>query len=196
VNQTLRQHFDTLHSKDADERYAAFQAIMTLTQQPVGWAYEVWEELLALLRSKDNHQRTIGVQVLSSLAVSDPQGRLLADLDRLMEVTRDERFVTARHSLQCLWKVGVASKALRKELTDRLSRRYHKCRNEKNATLIRYDIIEVLRKIYDQRPDQQVQATALTLMESEADPKYRKKYAGLWKDVVVKSKAKHQQTPG
>jgi len=40
---------------------------------------------------------------MSSLAKSDPK-RMLKELDTLFAVTRDERFVTARHSLQSLWK--------------------------------------------------------------------------------------------
>ena len=34
--------------------------------------------------------------------------RMLKDFDKLLAVTKDERFVTARHCLQSLWKVGAA----------------------------------------------------------------------------------------
>src|SRR5687768_7044534 len=39
-------------------------------------------------------------QVLANLTKSDSQQRTLQDPDRLMAVTRDEKFVTARHSPQ------------------------------------------------------------------------------------------------
>jgi hypothetical protein len=52
-------------------------------------------------------------------------------------VTKDERFVTARHCLQSLWKVGVAGNKQRKIYMEGLERRV----TEKNGTLIRYDLI-------------------------------------------------------
>jgi hypothetical protein len=46
-------------------------------------------------------------------------------------------------------------------------------------TPIRYDIIEDLRKLYDAV---QVRETALALIATEQDSKYRKKYATLWRN--------------
>ena len=99
MEQTIRQHIDNLHSKDANLRYASFQYIINLTKQAVDWAYEVWDDLLTMTKTGDNHQRTIAVQVLSNLAKSDPKQRMLKDFEKLLAVTKDEKFVTARHSL-------------------------------------------------------------------------------------------------
>jgi len=137
--------------------------------------------MVANLRHKDNHVRAIAAQILCNLAMSDPENRMLKDFDSLLAVTRDERFVTARHSMQSLWKVGVAGKRQREKLVDGLERRFRECITEKNCTLIRYDIIQDLRKLYDQVKDENVRGKALELIETEGDPKYRKKYAGLWK---------------
>lgn len=52
---------------------------------------------------------------------------------------------------------------------------------EKNGTLIRFDIIQGLRKLYDRDQDETVRQKALELMETEADLKYRKKYASVWR---------------
>jgi activator of HSP90 ATPase len=188
MDQSTRGHFTQLHGTDAESRAASFMHLLELTQQPVEWAHEVWDELLTLLREGDNHQRAIGAQLLSSLAKSDSQQRMLKDLDQLMVVTKDERFVTARHSLQSLWRVGTASPALQKEVVDRLSERFRDCITEKNGTLIRYDILEVFRKIYDRVHDEQLKEHALALIETEEDSKYRKKYSGLWKDLVAKKR--------
>lgn len=62
-----------------------------------------------------------------------------------------------------------------------LAARFEECGAEKNSTLLRYDRIESLRKLYDVNGDEAVRAQALPLIETEADPKYRKKYAGVWK---------------
>jgi hypothetical protein len=81
------------------------------TEQPVTWAYDVWDELLQALQHKDNHRRAIAAQLLCNLAKIDPEKRMLRDFAALFAVTKDERFVTARHCLQSLWKVGAAGPA-------------------------------------------------------------------------------------
>jgi hypothetical protein len=191
MDQTIQQHFGNLESKDAKLRYASFQYIITVTKQPVDWAYEVWDGLLMLTKTGDNHQRTIAVQVLSNLAKSDSKQRMMKDLPALFAVTTDEKFVTARHSLQCLWKIGIINKKLQKKVGDGLVKRFKECTDEKNYTLIRYDILEVLRKIYNQVKDEKVRDIALALIETEDDLKYRKKYLGLWTDVVKTGKEKN-----
>jgi hypothetical protein len=133
------------------------------------------------LTHKDNHRRAIAAQVLCNLAKSDPKERMLKDFASLLTVTKDERFVTARHCMQSLWKVGVAGKKQQKMLVNGLAGRFKECITEKNCTLIRYDIIQSLRNMYDVVGDEKVKGRALELIETEDDLKYRKKYAGLWK---------------
>jgi hypothetical protein len=49
--------------------------------------------------------------------------------------------------------------------------------------LIRYDIIQDLRNLYDEVKDEGIKAKALELIATEADLKYRKKYASLWRNT-------------
>jgi hypothetical protein len=106
---------------------------------------------------------------------------MLKDFDALLAVTKDERFVTARHCMQSLWKVGVAGKKQQKRLVDGLAGRFQECRAEKNCTLIRYDILQSLRNVYDAVKDEKIREKAVELIETEEDLKYRKKYASLWR---------------
>src|SRR5262245_28440140 len=181
MEQSIRAKFDTLRSKDAEIRYQAYRDLIEVTKSPVNWAYEVWDELKEMLRHGDNHQRTIAVQILCNLARSDPKDRILKDFDALLAVTRDERFVTARHSLQALWKVGTVGKKHQKIVLEGYTTRFNDCDNEKQCTLIRYDISVALKKLYDEAQDESVRETALALIETETDLKYRKKYSGVWK---------------
>jgi len=189
MDQLAKSHFDNLYSDDATSRYASFQYLIKITDQPVDWAYEIWDNVLLMLRDKNNHRRAIAAQLLSNLSKSDAKNRILKDIDELIKVTKDEKFVTARHSLQSLWKIAVAKKEFKKKVTDLLVMRFNECVTEKNCTLIRYDIIEVFRKIYDQLPDEKVKDQALQLISTEEDIKYKKKYAGVWKDITGKAKA-------
>lgn len=181
MEKELQAKVEQLRSDDADIRYQAFLALLQAAKAPVDWAYEVWDELLDHTRSKNNHLRTIAVQLLCQLAKSDPKQRILKDFPKLMAVTHDEKFVTARHSLQALWKIGLAGKKQQKFLLAGLVARYDECVTEKNGTLIRYDIVESMRKLYDVNQDEAIRTQALAMIEQEADLKYRKKYAGVWK---------------
>ena len=89
--------------------------------------------------------------------------------------------MTARHTLQSLWHVGTAGKKQQAKVVTGLSSRFRECAAEKNGTLIRYDILQVLRRLYDAVKDEGIRKKALALIATETDPKYRAKYATLWR---------------
>jgi hypothetical protein len=177
----IPEHFQDLWSTDHKLQNQAFGHILTLTDQSVTWVYEVWDNLLENLGHKDNHNRAIAAQILCNLAKSDLEHRILSDFETLFAITRDERFVTARHGLQALWKIGVVGKPQQEMLLSALENRFRDCSTEKNCTLIRYDILKMVRKVFDVAGDEGIKVMALRLIESEADLKYRKKYGTLWK---------------
>jgi hypothetical protein len=181
LHQVIRTNLDALRTDDKELQNQAFQDLLAAAAEPVDWAYEAWDELLESLRHKDNRRRATAAQILCNLAKSDPKERMVSNLPALLAVTKDERFVTARHCMQSLWKVGAAGERQRKVLVDGLTTRFRECVAEKNCTLIRYDIIESLRKVYEAAPDETIRQRALELIATEEDLKYRKKYATLWK---------------
>jgi hypothetical protein len=156
---------------------------MSAIERPVDWAYEVWDECLANLKHADNHNRAIAAQLLCNLAGNDPQKRMLKDFPALLAVTRDERFITARHTLQALWKVGAAGEKQRKLFLEELTARFSDCAAEKNANLIRYDILAGFRRLYDEVGDESIRTRALALIETENDLRCREKNSTLWKDA-------------
>ncbi len=181
MNTITQTNLQNLWSEDRELQNKAFSYILDVTDKPVDWAYEAWHEVIENLTHRDNHNRAIAAQVLCNLAKSDPKNKMLKDFDRLLEVTRDERFVTARHCMQALWKVGVAGEKQKKIFLDGLAGRFKGCIKEKNCTLIRYDILQSFRNVYDVVKDEKIKEKAFALIESDKDLKYRKKYATLWK---------------
>ena len=181
MDKVIHTNIENIQSEDKVLQNKAYFFILEATNQPVDWAYDVWNEMIEGLSHKDNHVRAISAQVLSNLAKSDPKNRMLKDFGKLLEVTKDERFVTARHCLQSLWKVGVAGKKQQKVYMDGLEQRFKECITEKNCTLIRYDILQSTRNVYDVVKDEKMREKALELIETENDLKYRKKYSTLWK---------------
>jgi len=170
-----------LRSSHQNRQNQAFQSLVKGTNTPVDWAYEIWDDLLRTLIDGDNRQRSIAAQVLSNLAKSDPKQRILKDLAALLKVTKDEQFVTARHCLQSLWKVGIVGEPQRKALVKGLAARFKECALEKNCTLIRYDILVVLRRVYDIAGDEQIRTVSRKLIATEDDLKYQKKYMTVWR---------------
>ncbi len=181
MNKSLRQTLNNLWSEDRALQNITFSRMLASTQKPVDWAYEIWDELLENLSHQDNHNRAIAAQVLCNLAKSDPENRMQKDFAALLALTKDERFVTARHCMQALWKVGLVGEAQKKLLMAGLATRFKECLKENNSTLIRYDICVVIKKVFDGTQDEKLRAAALALIETETDLKYRKKYAGVWK---------------
>jgi hypothetical protein len=91
-----------------------------------------------------------------------------------MVVTKDNRFVTARHCLQSLWKIGEAGMQQKEMLLSGLTERFRNCIEEKNCTLICFDIIQSLRKLYDSVKDETIKQKALDLIGTEEELKYRR----------------------
>ncbi|MDW0118184.1 hypothetical protein QTL97_14725 [Sporosarcina thermotolerans] len=181
MDNQIKLAFNKSKSGDKDERYEAYQIILKATDQQVDWAYEVWNQLIKDLTHKDNHQRSRAAQYLANLAKSDPEMRIMKDFPELWKVTKDEKFVTARHSLQSIWKVGIAGTAQLKMVMEFMVERFKKCEDEKNFTLIRNDIIQNMKNLFDYYNDEFIKQTALDLIDIVDDKKYKKKYMDIWK---------------
>jgi len=178
-----RALLEEIASTDREQQGAAYRELLELTSKPVDWAYQVWDQLFAALRSRDNRLRSIAAQLISNLAArSDPEGRILKKLPDLLAVTHDEKFVTARHALQSLWVIGLAGDAQRAVIVESFATRFDEADLEKNGRLVRYDIIEALRKLFNKTGDDAIQRRSLELIATELDEKHRKKYSAVWRD--------------
>ncbi len=181
MNAVLRKNVDNLSSDDGQVRYAALEYVMAATNQPVDWAYEVWDDLLMLMQGPHIHHRAIATTLLCNLAKSDPKRRILKALPAIMAITHDKSFVTARHTIQALWKIGAAGKPQQKAVLEQMGLRFADAAADRNTTLIRYDLLVGLRQLYDVVKDQGIRAQAMALIETEPDAKYVKKYMTVWK---------------
>ena len=90
MNDRAASSLADLRSTDHRRQDNAYQYFMPATDKPIGWAYDVWEDLLATLKTGDNRQRAIAAQVFCGLAKSDPEQRMVKDLPALLAVTKDE----------------------------------------------------------------------------------------------------------
>ncbi|WP_026690303.1 hypothetical protein [Alteribacter aurantiacus] len=173
--------FEQLEGKDKAFQMEAFLQLKEEVDQEVEWAYEMWDKLTDWLTDKDNHRRSRGAQLLAGLAAhSDPEDRILDDFSTLWQVTKDDKTVTARHSLQAIWKVALGGNKQRDLVTSHLEDRF-KDDEQMHHTLVRYDIVVGLHQLYMEMDDHEVKDVALSLIELESDKKYKKKYQSVWR---------------
>lgn len=168
-------------SPDTDAAYQAIVGLWEMTETPVTWAYQVWDRLLSDLTHRDGHKRAFAAQLLARLAISDPDGRMLQDLPKVAGVMKDEKTVTARHTLQSLWRVGLAGPTQRTMVVETLEKRFHECAHEKNGTLVRTDVVTALGNLFKETGDNDIETRTHALIDAEPDEKSRKKQRAAWR---------------
>ena len=181
MDKRIRALFAARDASDRDEAYQALVELFDLTEKPVKWSYDVWDKMVSDLSHKDGHKRSFAGQMLARLAISDPEGRMLNDFPAIAAVMKDERFVTARHVLESLWRIALAGPDRAALVTDALEARFRECTGEKNASLVRTDLITAMRRLANAVGDDGVEAKAEALIESEPDDKARKKQRAAWR---------------
>ena len=173
-----------LADRDASDREVAYQALVELferTERPVPWAYDVWDGFLEQLTDKEGSKRSFAAQLLTRLAISDPEGRMLEDFPRVAAVLRDDKTVTARHTLQSIWRVGLAGPAQRELVCRALEERFAEAGGEKATSLVRRDVVTALGHLFGATGDEAVEAVATALIASEPEEKERKKQRAAWR---------------
>lgn len=180
MNKTIKKCIEDLASVDDKIRLNALQTLLKVTDSEVDWIYEVWDHLLEKLDNENSYQRSIGIMLFCNLAKSDTEDRLKSVLDRLLDHTKDEKFITSRQCIQNIWKAAT-NQANREKVLKGLEKRFVECADEKHYNLLRQDIIQSMVLLSKQQKDNGVFARAQALLMKEPDMKNRKKYEGLLK---------------
>lgn len=178
---TISELTKNILGKDETIRYDSYIILMEMTEVKVEWVYDIWDILINNINHKDNHTRAIIGQLICNLTKSDYEKRIQKDFHKLINLTKDKMFVTARHCLLSIWKIGLTGQDNLLLVIDGLSERYINCIEEKNCTLIRSDIIQGFKKLYIKLRDEKISQTVSELIEKENDEKYKKKYLTIWK---------------
>ncbi len=172
----VKENFNNLGSSDDKLRFISLQYILNITEEKVSWVYEVWDDLLLRLDDDNSYQRSIAIMVLCNLAKSDFQHRLDNSLDRLLAHTQDNKFITSRQCIQSIWKVALTGGKTGEKVIGHLERQFVDCVKDNHYNLIRQDIIQSMRCIYDVNKKADILARAGELVNKEKEEKYRKKY--------------------
>lgn len=177
--------FADRESPDRDVAYQALVGLFEMTEGPVEWAYEFWDRLLMDLTHPAGSKRAFAAQMLARLAISDPDGRMLKDFPKVAAVMKDDKTVTARHTLQSLWRVGLAGPKQKAMVVEALEERFRECAQEKNGTLVRTDVVTALGRLSKATGDEAIEARANALIEAEPNDKQRKKQRAAWRTATA-----------
>jgi len=181
MNENIKQLFIDLRSTSDDVRYPAFQKVYELTEAKVDWVYEVWSQLLEMLKSDNSYQRSIALRLLCNLSQSDNENRIAAILPEILAHTKDEKFITSRQTLQEVWKIAWFCPVLSAQVVEHLKKRFAECGEEKHANLLRQDVLQSLVTLAELRHDNTLLTDVEQLIASESDEKNRKAYRKLMK---------------
>lgn len=176
MEEIIRNCLIDLDSTDDRVRGAAFNDLMRVTAEKVDWVYEAWDTLIGKLESPNSYQRSIGIMLLCNLSRSDDEHRLNRSIEKLLEHTKDEKFITSRQCLQHLWKPALYNPELMDMIISHLQKRFVECEVEKHANLLRLDILQSLAQLHTHTVDPDLQPLIRYLIDAEVDEKYRKGY--------------------
>ncbi len=180
MEQRIEALFEARFSSDRGASYQALVELFAITEQPVNWAYDVWDRMLAELSHRDGARRSFAAQLLARLAISDPESRMIRDFQSVAAIMRDPKTVTARHALQSLWRIGLAGSDRAALVVDALAQRYEECIEAKNAGLVRTDVITALGHLAKSLDSSGIEGRVMALIDSETDPKERRKQWAAW----------------
>jgi hypothetical protein len=181
MDKKVKESIDNLGSTDDKIRLDALQTILKITEDKVDWVYEVWDNLVARLDNENSYQRSIAIMVLCNLAKSDTENRVGAILDRLLAHTRDEKFITSRQCILNVWKLALTGRRTKEIVLEHLEKQFDDCTEDKHYNLIRQDIIQSMRLMYDCEKDDELLLRAKEIVKNEKEEKYRKKYEAILK---------------
>lgn len=177
--------FADRESADKEKAYQALVALFGMTEEPVEWTYEFWDRLVSDLTHRAGDKRAFAAQMLARLAISDPNGRMLEDFPKVAAVMKDEKTVTARHTLQSLWRVGLAGPKQKAMVLEALEARFRECAGEKSGTLVRTDVVTALGRLAKATGDATIDERVKALIETEPEDKQRKKQRAAWRKAIA-----------
>jgi hypothetical protein len=184
MNRRIEDLFAARESSDRDTAYQAFVDLMAAAEKPVDWSYDVWDQMVQDLAHEKGHKRAFAAQMLAHLAISDPEERMLGDFAALAAVMRDDKTVTARHTLQSIWRVGLAGSRQKRLVIDALAKRFKECASERNGSLVRTDAITSLGNLARKAGDPAVAERAAKLIASEKNDSEQGKQRACWKKAA------------
>jgi len=136
----------TLSEKDDAVRYSTFLLLQARSCEFPD-VYEHWGVLEGKLESDNSYQRSLGVMLLAENVRWDKQGKFSSAIGKYLRCCSDEKFITARQTIQGLEKVLEATDKYDAQIKQHLSQLTLAQYKENQQKLLSKDVANVLKLI-------------------------------------------------
>ncbi len=148
---------DTLAEKNDEIRYTAFLTLQERSSTTPD-VYPYWDQLASKLQDENSYQRSIGIMLLAENARWDEGDKFASIADAFLKACDDEKFITARQTLQSLKKVVPFKPALAVMISERLMNLDIMKRKDTQQKLLLIDILNTLAEVQKIAPTDHVMA--------------------------------------
>jgi len=91
----------TLEEKEDKLRYNAFLLLQAISKD-TAYLYKYWNELEKKVESSNSYQRSLGIMLIAENVQWDKKEYFKKTIDKYMRCCNDEKFITARQTIQAL----------------------------------------------------------------------------------------------
>ncbi len=135
---------EKLKEKDDKIRYNAFLLLQSVSRI-FPYVHEYWGELETKLDSGNSYQRSLGVMLIAENVRWDKEGKFAKTLQKYLTCCNDEKFITARQSIQGLTTILEATGKFNAEIEQGLANLQLSKYKENQQKLLKTDISKVLK---------------------------------------------------
>lgn len=137
---------DLLSEKDDKLRYNAFLMLQALScEQPSVYGY--WDILEKKLSSDNSYQRSLGVMLIAENVRWDKEGKFAKVMGKYMACCNDEKFITARQTIQGLETIVKSTDRYNDALKHALARLQFAQYKDNQQKLLKKDVSNALKAI-------------------------------------------------
>ena len=145
----IRFLVEQLSEKDDKLRYNAFLLLQLISREsPFVYAY--WDELEKKLESDNSYQRSLGIMLIAENVRWDKKNQFGKTLSAYLGCCNDEKFITARQTIQGLGTILQATKKYDSQIKQSLTGLSFAQYKENQQKLLAKDVSNAL-KIIDKR---------------------------------------------
>ncbi|MCW4001225.1 MAG: hypothetical protein NWE93_13405 [Candidatus Bathyarchaeota archaeon] len=142
----IRFLVETLSEKDDKLRYNAFLLVQAAAKRS-NTIYGYWDVLEQKLNSDNSYQRSIGVMLIAENVRWDTEGKFGGALPKFLACCNDEKFITARQTLQAFVTIIKSTDAYNKAIGEAVAGLSFAQYKENQQSLLRKDAANVLAAI-------------------------------------------------
>ncbi|WP_434297494.1 hypothetical protein [Clostridium sporogenes] len=149
--QDIEYLINLLNEKNNEVRYTAFLLLQSRSQM-FSDVYKYWQDFCKKLSNSNSYQRSIGIMLIAENNRWDDQNKFEDIIDIYLSHCEDEKFITARQTIQSInkwimYKKGLLSLVVRKLISIDISKY-----KDSQGKLLLVDIIRVLSEIQKIQP--------------------------------------------